>query len=635
MIMKSSALFVIALTLLLTNCNQSPNKFSDPRLVQIAEWQDHRLADSLVHFLHADNPVYRTAAALAFGSIQDSTASMALGNLLLEDSVAEVRISAAYALGQTGGVAAVNALIPSVHDRNPVVRRWALEALGKCVSKNDIDVLRLYPAEDSLSQEGLAWAFYRMALRKLEDSAIAVRQSEFLFKPHARATRFGAACYFDRAGFPKSLIGKVIDGALNDEFFEVRMACASALRKADARTASRVLKMILENDPDFRVRVNAARSLRVFAYEQVKDPLLLALSDSNKQVKVAASESAVAVNGIKDIRQRAHDEKDFRVQANLYNAIIKSGNDTSGVAAEVRRLYAASGNAYQKSLLLSIASRGTSSKEFLLEELIHAKDLVIKTAAAQALVDMNYRKDMNEKDLDEFVYVYKRAIEDGDPGVVGTVCSALADSAFNYRKRIKDVSFLHSARKRLHLPKDIESLQPLEDAIAYLEGRKAPDRLRNSFSHPIDWTLVKSIYKDQRVSIRTDHGEIVLRLLVDEAPGSVGNFVDLVQKKYYDGRYVHRVVPNFVMQTGCNRGDGFGSEDYAIRSEFSLRSYDTGSVGYASAGKDTEGTQWFITHCPTPHLDGRYSIFAVVEEGMTVVNQVSLGDKIISVNLIK
>ena len=124
---------------------------------------------------------------------------------------------------------------------------------------------------------------------------------------------------------------------------------------------------------------------------------------------------------------------------------------------------------------------------------------------------------------------------------------------------------------------------------------------------------------------------MVIRLLVNEAPGSVANFVALAGQNYFDNKVFHRVVPNFVVQTGCNRGDGWGSEDYSIRSEFSPRLYRTGSVGMASAGKDTEGTQWFITHSPTPHLDGRYTIFAEVIEGMRVLNFIQVGDKITDV----
>jgi cyclophilin family peptidyl-prolyl cis-trans isomerase len=122
-----------------------------------------------------------------------------------------------------------------------------------------------------------------------------------------------------------------------------------------------------------------------------------------------------------------------------------------------------------------------------------------------------------------------------------------------------------------------------------------------------------------------------LVLLVDEAPGSVSNFVTLARSGYFNGLYFHRVVPNFVIQGGCHRGDGYGSEAFSIRSEFSQRRYTTGTVGMASAGKDTEGTQWFITHSPTPHLDGAYTIFAYVFSGQDVVGQIEVGDQIIAV----
>jgi cyclophilin family peptidyl-prolyl cis-trans isomerase len=153
----------------------------------------------------------------------------------------------------------------------------------------------------------------------------------------------------------------------------------------------------------------------------------------------------------------------------------------------------------------------------------------------------------------------------------------------------------------------------------------------NEFNHPIDWEFVKTIPHDQQVRIQTSKGDIIIQLLVEEAPGSVANFLQLTNSGYFNGKNFHRVVPNFVIQGGCNRGDGWGSEDYSIRSEFSRRKYKEGSVGMASAGKDTEGTQWFITHSPTPHLDGRYTIFAEVVSGMDVVHQMAVGDQIIRV----
>jgi len=96
------------------------------------------------------------------------------------------------------------------------------------------------------------------------------------------------------------------------------------------------------------------------------------------------------------------------------------------------------------------------------------------------------------------------------------------------------------------------------------------------------------------------------------------------------------VVPNFVVQGGCPRGDGYGSPDFTIRSEVPQMYYDTsGYIGMASAGPHTESVQWFITHSPTPHLDGQYTIFGKVEEGMDVVNQLEIGDIIQDIRILK
>jgi len=101
----------------------------------------------------------------------------------------------------------------------------------------------------------------------------------------------------------------------------------------------------------------------------------------------------------------------------------------------------------------------------------------------------------------------------------------------------------------------------------------------------------------------------------------------LAESGFYNGKAFHRVVPNFVVQAGCPRGDGFGSLDFTIRSELAETYYDDeGYMGMASAGPHTEGTQLFITHSPTPHLDGRYTIFGKVTSGMDVVHKIGMQD---------
>ena len=109
-------------------------------------------------------------------------------------------------------------------------------------------------------------------------------------------------------------------------------------------------------------------------------------------------------------------------------------------------------------------------------------------------------------------------------------------------------------------------------------------------------------------------------------PRGVLNFVELVEQGFFDKLSFHRVVPNFVIQGGDPRGDSWGSPGYAIRSEFNMQPYLRGTVGMASAGKDTEGCQFFITHSPQPHLDGRYTVFGQVTAGMDIVDAIQEGE---------
>ncbi|MGD0589958.1 MAG: peptidylprolyl isomerase [Bacteroidota bacterium] len=150
-----------------------------------------------------------------------------------------------------------------------------------------------------------------------------------------------------------------------------------------------------------------------------------------------------------------------------------------------------------------------------------------------------------------------------------------------------------------------------------------------------DWNLLESILPEQRVCITTNKGVLIIELMKEHAPFTVVNFMKLIKNHFYDGLCFHRVVPNFVVQGGDPRGDGWGGPGYTMRTEVSLVNYERGSCGMASAGKDTEGCQFFITHISTPHLDGRYTIFAKVVEGMGVADRLQIGDTIQSVRIVR
>jgi len=129
-------------------------------------------------------------------------------------------------------------------------------------------------------------------------------------------------------------------------------------------------------------------------------------------------------------------------------------------------------------------------------------------------------------------------------------------------------------------------------------------------------------------------GNIELAFDSREAPQTVKNFVKLARRGYFDGKAFHRVVPNFVIQDGDPTGTGSGGPGYTIRCEYNMLRYGPGMVGMALSGKDTGGSQWFITHSPQHHLDGRYTIFAHVVRGMDVVGNIVQGDAISRVQIL-
>jgi cyclophilin family peptidyl-prolyl cis-trans isomerase/HEAT repeat protein len=140
---------------------------------------------------------------------------------------------------------------------------------------------------------------------------------------------------------------------------------------------------------------------------------------------------------------------------------------------------------------------------------------------------------------------------------------------------------------------------------------------------------------DKRVLaiVKTNKGNFTIELLPADAPLTVDNFVQLARRGYFNRIIFHRVVPNFVIQGGDPRGDGNGGPGYSIRCEINMVPYDRGAVGMALSGKDTGGSQWLVTHSPQPHLDGGYTVFGRVVNGMGVVDTIVRGDSIVLVSI--
>ena len=139
--------------------------------------------------------------------------------------------------------------------------------------------------------------------------------------------------------------------------------------------------------------------------------------------------------------------------------------------------------------------------------------------------------------------------------------------------------------------------------------------------------------------ISTEKGTMKAELYADETPGTVANFVELAGHNFYDGLTFHRVIPDFVIQGGCPRGDGTGGPGYTIKCETSAprQRHDRGVLSMAHAGRDTGGSQFFICHnrTNTAHLDGVHTCFGRVVEGLEVIDQIRPGDLITGIDIIE
>ncbi len=129
-------------------------------------------------------------------------------------------------------------------------------------------------------------------------------------------------------------------------------------------------------------------------------------------------------------------------------------------------------------------------------------------------------------------------------------------------------------------------------------------------------------------TIATNRGTIRIQLHADKAPKTVANFEKLAGEGFYDGLKFHRVIPDFMVQTGCPKGTGTGGPGYQFADEFhrELKHDKPGVLSMANAGPNTNGSQFFITHLATPWLDGKHTVFGQVIEGQDVVNKIKQGD---------
>ena len=633
---------------------------SDTRVQHVYDLRDQGRTDSLLGYLNHTSATLRYLAALSFASVRDSNAVEPLVPLL-NDALEEVRIAAAFALGQIGSQRAEQPLMEafrqddslSEHQRfNAIV----LEAIGKCGGQGNlrhIATVSTYYPSDTLLLEGQCRAIYRYGLRDMTDPTATARMVGYVANEHIpESARLMAAHFLART---KNLSPDSAQAVLLAAAFvrsadpDIRMALARALGKSHTPPAFGMLSKVIGTEQDWRVKCELIRALASFEYDTVRALVSPFIQDLNPHVSRTAAEFFITTGQPKDgdyYWRIARDNPNlpWPTRIALYRASYKwiSGRDQPEkkeyMNYRLRDFFLKSQNPYERAACLAALTEFGWQYRWIHDKGMNDPSPVVKSAAAEALAGICQRPDFyrffgenGQSVRRELLHYLQEIVSAGDPGMIAAAADGFRAEALNFQKSTDstDIAGMQAALQKLRLPRDVEAFAALEKAIAFLEGKPLPPNRKPDYGHPIDWKVLASLNQATRVSLQTPKGNISLQLYPVWAPGSVANFVALAKKGYFDGKAFHRVVPNFVVQGGCPRGDGYGALDYAIRTEIGLAWYDDeGYLGMASAGPDTEGTQFFITHSPTPHLDGRYTIFGKVSQGMDVVNQLQVGDVI-------
>ncbi len=629
------------------------NKFSDTILQQIMEYQYNRNTEELLKFTNHKLVKYRMQAAKAFASVQDTLAITKLADLL-KDKDSGVRIAAAFALGQTGHVSGAELLyLQFLSEKNNLVKKQMLEAIGKCGNEKNLQqVLDLdikYEDDDVLAGKALALA--RFSIRKIfNNHALSELISLISSKKVSGSVKYNASIALNRVEFELSdtQLDTLITAFQIEQSINTKLNFVAAVGKNKSEKSRMFLIKLLNNSGDYRLRINALRSLSKFDYNLVSDAYFQSLSDSSVNVAIAASEYFLQNGEKSDARKYfnySSKTANWRVSANLLTAAVKYSDDKKKFSEQIITKFNKSKNNYEKAWLLKALGGDLSKLKFVRKEVFSTKIPIIRSMGIESISAMRAHNEFKKyskkykfaekKALNEvFADIFKQAVLSGDVALISIASAAIRNPEFKLKNDYENTNFLTEALHNCKLPKQIEAYLDLQKTIDYLNGTETTQMPEFEYKK-LNWELITSIKPNQKIEVLSSVGNFIIQLNVEDNPATVSAFIELINSGFYKNKHIHRVVPNFVIQDGCPRGDGWGSPDFSIRSEYYHSYYQEGSLGMASAGKDTESSQWFVTHSPTPHLDGRYTLFGKVIEGIEVVHKIQVGDEILNIQLIE
>ncbi len=648
----------------------------------VAEMEDRRSLGGgrlVAWALTANEPERRARALQALGRIQDpSTADTLVKGLTDPDPVA--RGEAAFAVGllglswqplsnETKDTLAAALKAAEAEEQDPSVRLSLLEALGRVGTRAAVDRLveRLTVPGDVQARAALSLGVAAKNGAELPAKALSA-MGGLLKKDLPPSTRYGAAYGLARskAGGARSWL--VL--CANDDASEVRAVCAKGLGDVGIDVDAVTLKKLLD-DPDYRVAAEATVALAKMANRCKGSACtaLGALADLSMRVErllrgdaagggqplLALAQQPLPPAGkalLTSLRSQllagVASVTDPRVRYDLANiecrlaAALDRQNGTiaevvncgGGMIPEVQRFGA---------VLRSFAEGPLSDPNKVAKELgayaMH-NDSRVKVAALGALGATKSSLAVDK---------VRAQLLEADPIVQAAAANALGK--LGDRASIPQLRAL--AAKAVESP---DIAPALAEALVELDAKDAAPELdawlkstNATVRHEAAAALTKLTGKtvvaarvertgegvkppplplDARLLVRTRKGDFEVKLYTKEATLTASNAFQLAKKGFFRGLTFHRVVPDFVAQGGDPRGDGEGGPGYSIRCEVNRKPYGRGVVGMALNGKDTGGSQFFVTHSPQPHLDGRYTAFGEVTRGQEVVDSLLEGDVI-------
>ena len=611
----------------------------------------------------------RRRAALAVGRVGLAEGVEPLLPLLADADV-EVRQMAAFALGLIANPSARPALIKSLDDPEPIVQGRAAEALGSIGNRADADavsgVVRRHVAAGALnglepddltyplpapaeaarlaiyalvrlgSYEALSaavldgsgqpvsrWWPVAYALGRINDPRAAPILITLLNTPGRYTAAFAAR---GLAGLKASQAA----GALR-QIAEGRKAHPAVVIQAvrglgalaDPAAIQVLVKIVADRSADQGLRLEAASSIGALATAEHAELLIELLENPQPAVRAAALRALARVDPDVFIATLAGLEPDRDWSVRVAEAAALGTLPGERSLPRLTMLLADRDQRVVPPAIEALAASKPPGFEKVLLEKLQADDFAVRAAAATALGELK-----SPSAIPALLEAYKIALGDVTYAARDALLTAInAIEPATGRQMLQQALMDQDWALRLRAA---TLLRPTGASDLDAAMRPAPSDIVGDDRRVA--ALVNPKYSPHAF-IETDHGTIEIELAVLDAPLTVDNFVTLARKGYFNGLVIHRVVPDFVVQDGDPRGDGEGGPGYTIRDEINQRPYLRGTVGMALAGKDTGGSQFFITHSPQPHLDARYTVFGHVVSGMEVVDRIAQGDIVRSVRI--